>query len=60
MSRKAIYRRYNIHLTEDQISRMEALAQRREMKTSEVIREAITKYAEAWDKKLSQAQTATA
>ena len=60
MSRQAIYRRYNIHLTEDQISRMEALAQRREMKTSEVIREAITKYAEAWDKKLSQAQTATA
>jgi len=60
VSRQAIYRRYNIHLTEDQISRMEALAQRREMKTSEVIREAITKYAEAWDKKLSQAQTATA
>jgi predicted DNA-binding protein len=58
VSRKAIYKRYNVHLTEEQITRMEVLAQHREMKTSEVIREAITKYAEAWDKKLSQAATA--
>lgn len=46
-------KRYNLHVDPVQLARIEAVAERRGMKPSMIIRLAMTAYADAWEKRLA-------